>query len=244
MSFEQTRRDWARLGASDPLWAVYVAPGTRNNNWDVEAFLELGRTDVAKARAWLDALELPTTWARVLDFGCGAGRLSQALAAHADEVTGVDVAPAMLDTARTLDRTDGRCTFVLNERPDLGIFAEDTFELVYTELVLQHLPKPLIERYLAEFLRVLRPGGVAVFQCTTKPLITPKGLVWRVVPFPVIRFLQRRVLGYPAPMRMTAMPADRVRTVVEAHGGMVVDSRAQDVPSTHWRSTTYVVRKH
>ena len=243
MSFEQTRRDWARLGASDPLWAVYVAPGTRNNNWDVDAFLELGRTDVAKAVAWLDSLGLSTTWAEVLDFGCGAGRLSQALAAHADAVTGVDVAPAMLDAARGLDRTGGRCTFVLNDRPDLGLFAADTFELVYTELVLQHLPKPLIERYLAEFLRVLRPGGVAVFQCTTKPLNTAKGLVWRVVPFPLIRLLQRGVLRYPAPMRMTALPASRVREVVQAHGGTVVDSRTEDVPSTHWRSTTYVVRK-
>ncbi|TDP94035.1 class I SAM-dependent methyltransferase [Labedaea rhizosphaerae] len=243
MSFEQTRRDWARLGASDPLWAVYVAPGTRNNNWDVEAFLELGRADVAKALAWLDSLDLPTRWASVLDFGCGAGRLSQALAAHADAVTGVDVAPAMLDTARALDRTGGRCTSVLNERPDLSRFADDTFELVYTELVLQHLPRPLIERYLAEFLRVLRPGGVAVFQCTTRPLNTAKGLVWRVMPFPVIRLLQRVVLRYPAPMRMTAVSPSRVRAVVEAHGGRVIDSRAEDVPSTHWRSATYVVRK-
>jgi ubiquinone/menaquinone biosynthesis C-methylase UbiE len=243
VSFEQTRRDWARLGESDPLWAVYVAPGTRGNNWDVDAFLDLGRTDVAKTLAWLRTLDLTSKWARVLDFGCGAGRLSQALAAHADEVTGVDVAPAMLDTARSLDRTGGRCTFVLNERPDLSLFGDGTFDLIYSELVLQHLPKALIERYLAEFLRVLRPGGVAVFQCTTKPLNTAKGLVWRLTPFPVIRLAQRVVLRYPAPMRMTALPAERVRKLVEAHGGTVVDSRAEDVPSTHWRSTTYVVRK-
>jgi ubiquinone/menaquinone biosynthesis C-methylase UbiE len=243
VSFEQTRRDWARLGESDPLWAVYVAPGTRGNNWDVDAFLELGRTDVAKAVTWLYELHLPTKWARVLDFGCGAGRLSQALADHADEVTGVDVAPAMLDTARGLDRTGGRCSFVLNERPDLSLFGDATFDLVYTELVLQHLPRPLIERYLAEFLRVLRPGGVAVFQCTTKPLTTAKGLAWRVAPFPVIRLAQRVVLRYPAPMRMTAVPPERVRKVVEAHGGEVVGARTEDVPSTHWRSTTYVVRK-
>jgi hypothetical protein len=50
MSFEQVRADWTRLGAEDPLWAVLVADGKRGGRWDVEEFLALGRTDVARSR--------------------------------------------------------------------------------------------------------------------------------------------------------------------------------------------------
>src|SRR5689334_18240011 len=113
-SFDGVRRDWTRLAERDPLWAVYVAPGTRGGRWDVERFFALGREDVAAAMAWLARLGLPTRFERVLDFGCGVGRLSQALAEHAAEVVGVDVAPPMIERARELD-PEGRCEFVLNE---------------------------------------------------------------------------------------------------------------------------------
>ncbi|MBJ7451214.1 MAG: hypothetical protein JHC71_03900, partial [Blastococcus sp.] len=50
MSFEQVRNDWITLGSEDPLWAVLVADGTRGGRWDTDAFLRLGRDDVANAR--------------------------------------------------------------------------------------------------------------------------------------------------------------------------------------------------
>jgi ubiquinone/menaquinone biosynthesis C-methylase UbiE len=179
----------------------------------------------------------------VLDFGCGAGRLSQALAEHADEVVGVDISEPMLETAARLDRTGGKCRFVHNAVPNLSAFPDGGFDLVYSELVLQHLPLDAIEGYLAEFLRVLGPGGVAVLQCTTRPLWTLKGMLWRFAPFRVVAWGQRVVLRYPAPMRMTALAPDRLRRVVAEHGGEVVDSVTEDQPLTHWRSTRYVVRK-
>lgn len=243
MSFEDVRRDWTRLGERDPLWAVYVAPGTRGGRWDVERFLALGRADVAAARDWLTALGRPAAWARALDFGCGAGRLSQALAEHADAVVGVDVSAPMLDTARSLDRSDGRCEFVLNDAPDLRRFPDDSFDLVYTALVLQHLPRPVIEGYLAEFARVLAPGGTAVLHCSTSPLWTVKGAIWRLAPSRLIGWGQRVFLRYPAPMRMTAMPERRVEEIIRAAGGRVLDRRSEDDRSTHWRLTRYVVVK-
>lgn len=242
MTLDEVRRDWTRLGAEDPLWAVHMQPGKRGGRWDVEEFLRLGREDVAAARAWLAELDLPTTWDRVLDFGCGAGRLSQALAGHAGQVVGVDVSEPMLETARHLDRSDGRCEFLLNAEPHLGLFEDDRFDLVYSELVLQHLPLDAIEGYVAEFLRVLRPGGVAVLQCTTNPLWTAKGIVWRFVPRPVIRLAQRRILRYPAPMRMTAYPPHRMAALVAANGGTVVATITEDRPETHWRYSRYAVR--
>ncbi len=236
------RRDWTRLGEHDPLWAVYVAADKRGGRWDREQFLATGRADVAAACRWLSELGLGPRWSRVLDFGCGAGRLSQALADHADEVVGVDVSPPMLAVARELD-TAGRCRFVLNETADLTCFADGEFDLVYSELVLQHLPSAVIDGYLAEFVRVLRPGGVALLQCTTRPLWTFKGAVWRLVPGPLVRLAQRRLLGYPAPMRMTAYPPARFGAVVSAAGGEVVATRTVDDRATHWRSTRYVLGK-
>jgi ubiquinone/menaquinone biosynthesis C-methylase UbiE len=243
MSFEQVRADWTRLGAEDPLWAVHVAPDKRGGGWGVEEFLELGRRDVDRARALLGRLQLPTSWDRVLDFGCGAGRLSQALAEHAREVVGVDVSPPMLAKARELDRSGGRCAFVLSEDPDLRAFDDGSFDLVYTERVLQHLPRPALEGYLAEFVRVLRPGGVAVLHCTTRPLWTARGIVWRFAPGAIVRWAQRVLLRYPAPMRMTALPESRLAALVAAAGGEVVDSVPVHEPETHWNARRYVVRK-
>ena len=46
MDFSTLQEHWRRLGADDPLWAVYVAPGTRHGGWDLEDFLETGRAEV------------------------------------------------------------------------------------------------------------------------------------------------------------------------------------------------------
>ena len=240
-SFDGVRRDWVRLGEEDPLWAVYVAADKRGGRWDPDQFLDTGRADVAASAAWLAELGAGPRWGRVLDFGCGAGRLTQALAEHADEVVGVDVSPPMLEQARQLDAS-GRCTFVLNESQDLSQFPADSFDLVYSELVLQHLPEPVIDGYLAEFVRVLRPGGVALLQCTTRPLWTFKGTVWRLAPGRLIKFAQKVFLRYPAPMRMTRYAPSRLRSVVAAAGGSVAATRTVDDRSTHWRSTRYVVK--
>src|ERR1044072_2170139 len=108
-SFDGVRRDWVRLGEEEPLWAGYVAAAKGGGRWGPQQFVETGRGDVAASAAWLTELGAGPRWSRVLDFGCGAGRLSQPLAEHADEVVGVDVPPPMLEVARKLDHT-GRCT--------------------------------------------------------------------------------------------------------------------------------------
>lgn len=241
--FAQVRADWTRLGAEDPLWAVLLEPGKRGGRWAVDDFLAEGRRDVAAARERLARLGLPTAWARVLDFGCGAGRLSQALAEHATEVVGVDVSAPMLERARSLDRSGGRCTFVLSEHPDLRAVPDASVDLVFTERVLQHLPAPIVEGYLAEFIRVLRPGGTALLHIPTRPLWTLRGIVWRFAPHALIRWAQRRLLRYPAPMRMTGLPVERVREVIAAAGGVVLDVEPVQEPATHWAAARYAVRR-
>ena len=243
VNLHEVRRDWTKLGAEDPLWAVLVQPGKRGGRWDVQEFLATGRVDVEQTTAWLAQLGQPTRWQRALDFGCGVGRLSQALTAYADEVIGVDIAPSMLETARELDRSPGNVRFVLNDGADLSQFADGHFDLVYSALVLQHLPRPAVDGYLAEFLRVLRPGGVAVVGLPTKPARTAKGFIWKVAPYRLISWAQCRILGYPAPMRMTPVPhADMVRLVAD-HGGEILGHRP-DLPYTEdWKCSRYALRR-
>ena len=149
----------------------------------------------------------------------------------------------MIDAARRIDRTDGECTYVLNDTPDLAQFPDSHFDLVYCILVLQHLPRPAVNAYLAEFLRVLRPGGTAVVQLASRALWTAKGMIWRVAPFPLIRFAQTRILRYPAPMRMTRISDRDFTRTVERLGGEVV-GRTVDLTFTQdFYNTRYALRR-
>lgn len=241
VSLDQLQDDWTRLGKEDPLWAVYVAPGTKGGKWDVDAFFELGRREVDSVMAELEKLGLHPGSTRALDFGCGVGRLSQALAHHVDEVIGVDIAPSMLEKARELDRSGGRVRFVLNEAADLSIVESGTVDIVYSSLVLQHMEPKFAHSYLREFARVLAPGGVAVFQVASRPTLSLKGLVFRLAPWPLLRWAQRKILRYPAPMRMSAMTTDDVRSAISGTGARLVAAIDDDSYGGHWHYTRYFV---
>jgi SAM-dependent methyltransferase len=65
----------------------------------------------------------------------------------------------------------------VNAKPDLSMFPGFTFDLVYSNLVLQHMPPELSRSYMTDFIRVLKPGGVGVFQLPSRPARTPVGII-------------------------------------------------------------------
>jgi SAM-dependent methyltransferase len=239
---DRLARHWRRLGDRDPLWAVYVAPDTKDGQWQVAAFLQTGRDEVSRV---LDGLpRAPAGQQTALDFGCGVGRLSQALAERFERVIGVDVSAPMLERAAELARDSpvrDRLEFLLNERDDLAVVGSGTVDLVYSSLVLQHLPRSLAAGYLREFVRVLRPGGLAVVQVATAPTRSVKGWAFRLLPVPLIGLLQRVVLRYPAPMRMQAMSPRWFGAVVRAAGGRIVSATEDASYGGHWIYTRYVI---
>jgi SAM-dependent methyltransferase len=158
------QKSWDRFGAEDPFWAVLTQSEKKGGKWSEAEFFETGRQDIRAALKRIAALGISLQYKTALDFGCGPGRLTQALAEHFQEVHGVDIAPSMIAKAHALNQFGNRCIYHLNEQPDLRLFAADTFDMVYSWLVLQHMPRELALGYIAEFARVTKPGGVIVFQ--------------------------------------------------------------------------------
>ena len=233
---------WRVLAADDPLWAICVSPQARGGGWDVTEFYATGVAEVEETLARAGRLGMTVGGGRALDFGCGAGRLTRPLASRFEAAVGVDITPAMLDMARRDNPVAQQCEFVLNTRPDLALLRDGEFDLVYSSVVLQHLPPVLIRAYLAEFARVLRPGGSLIVQLPTSPRWTPRGLAYRCLPAAVLGIVQRRLLGYPAPMRMHGMAERRVRRLLAAHGMEVL---AADATSYHpdWHERRYFCRR-
>ena len=239
---DRVRADWIRLGHDDPLWAVLVTDQGRNGGWNPEDFYATGRAEVDAALTAARALGARPGHRTALDFGCGVGRLSIALATHVDEVIGVDISPPMIEQACANDET-GRCTFVLNTGTDLSMIEDDYVDIAYSSLVLQHIPPPHNVRYLGELLRVLRPGGLLVAQVATRPDHSLRGRMARLAPQPWMRFAQRRLLRYPAPMEMHALSPASVRAAALTHDAEVLEAVDEPMYGGHWVYTRYFVVK-
>jgi SAM-dependent methyltransferase len=96
----------------------------------------------------------------VLDYGCGHGMASVVLARRGARVTGFDLSSGYVAEARRRAEANGvRVAFHQADAEELP-FADRSFDAVWGCAILHHLD---LERAGRELLRVLRPGGVAVF---------------------------------------------------------------------------------
>lgn len=240
------RSDWDKLGASDPLWAVYVTKSARHGGWDLEEFLATGRREVHDSWNRFEDVtgRSPAPDSIVVDFGCGVGRLSTALAERAACVIGIDISESMLRAAREVIPRDlgGRIWLVASSSASLPL-GDRTADLVYTSLVLQHMPAHLALGYIRDFMRVLKPGGYAFVQVAESPDASLKGTAFRLLPAWAYGALQRTLLGYPAPMRMEQLSLDAVRAAAESSDGEVVSHWADPSYGGHWSYRRLLLRR-
>ena len=99
---------WDQHAATDPLWAVLAFPDKRGGRWTLQEFMKSGEREIALLFHRFAELQLPAPSRRALDFGCGVGRLTQALARRMERVLGADISPVMIDLARRLNRYPDR----------------------------------------------------------------------------------------------------------------------------------------
>lgn len=172
MSLDRLKSTWEELGKADPLWAVLTDPDRRHGGWDVDEFMATARTPVETAHRQLTDAGL-SFGDRVLDFGCGAGRLSNAVADYAAEVVGIDIAASMVEEANRINRHPQRVSFVHYDGTRLP-FPDAAFDSVISLISLQHSPAAVQLAILIELNRVVRPGGALVLQMPTRPARPPE----------------------------------------------------------------------
>ena len=163
---------WAKFGETEPHWSVLVDDSFLHENIsaNIERFYNAGRDDISNLVSFADraGADLSPT-ARVLDFGCGVGRLTFALAERYGQVTGVDISPGHLRLARerATEKHIANVRFdQLKTVDDLALYRGE-MDFVVSLIVLQHNPPPIMAALLEGLLRTLAPGGVAVLQLPT-----------------------------------------------------------------------------
>ena len=164
MRLSELQRQWDRLGQRDPFWAILTRDDKRGGGWTAGEFFADGIREIDEILRAARGFGIAIPTGRALDFGCGAGRLTQALCAHFEHADGVDIAPAMLALARQHNRYPERCRYHLNQSSDLRLFPDGAFNFICSLIVLQHVPQASARDYIREFVRVLAPGGLLVFQ--------------------------------------------------------------------------------
>lgn len=167
------------------------------------------------------------------------------MSARFDECVGVDVSARMVERARELNADRSNCSFVVMEKPGLP-YEPGSFDLVYSRLVLQHLPRSEAVRAVEELVRVARPGGVAIFQVPWhipwRNRIQLRRRLWRAL----------RTVGVPArplherlglhPVSLIAVPEREIRAAVERAGATIELAEPDDQAAPPARSFRYFAR--
>jgi ubiquinone/menaquinone biosynthesis C-methylase UbiE len=237
MSIQNLQKTWDTLGKEDAMWAVLTDPSKKGKKWDSAAFFATGESEVSEILQDVSSLGIKLQTKKALDFGCGVGRLTQALAGRFDEAVGVDIAPSMIEQAKQLSKKKKNTTFLVNSESNLQRFADNTFDFIYSNITLQHMKPTYQKAYLKEFLRILQPKGLLIFQIPSEPANTVKGIMIRVLPFAVLTKLRRN-------MEMHAMKQEEVVKLLQKNKGKIQVIKSDNNAGQGWISYTYFVSKN
>lgn len=179
------QEDWDARARENARY--YVATG--NKNWSDRDFFESGQRTVAE-EVLTDMVNIcqgknPEDM-RVLEIGCGAGRVTRALSMVFGEVHGVDVSGEMVRLARQALQDRPKAFVYQNNGQDLSVLPEGVlFDFAFSTIVFQHIPsREVIENYVREVQKRLRPGALFKFQVQgDNSVVSAPEDTWLGVPF-------------------------------------------------------------
>lgn len=157
-------REWDQRARKNALYYV----NTERTDWSEEEFFRSGRreveeqilSDMGNICQGKDPRQM-----RVLEIGCGAGRVTRPLSEVFGEVHAVDVSGEMVRRARQVLAGRPNVFLYKNNGMDLSVLGDLKFDFAFSIVVFQHIPRrEVVESYVREVHRLLRPGALFKFQ--------------------------------------------------------------------------------
>ena len=238
------RQDWDERARKDAFH--YIASWRKD--WTPESFFQSGEEDFQRFVAPVfERCRWEPQGKAMLELGCGAGRMTRSFSQRFSRVYAFDISAEMLRHAQALYPGAANVAWTLGNGADLSGLKDESVDFVFSYIVLQHMPAPEFAfRYIREMLRVLKVGGIFLFQFNSVRTMTMnwKGrMAWKIVDFPWtlgFRGVSRRVatlLGLSPEIagkswRGASLNVAAVRNSIDAAGGVVQDMAGEDTPMT------------
>ena len=237
--FTHVQDTWQYLGEVEPHWSVISADNLKQTNLEdatINNFYESGKHDVARFINTLERNGVDTSSFKLcLEYGCGLGRVTRWLAERFEEVIGCDISQSHLQYAKNYLSDEGIRNVTLRHLNTIeGIEDLLPVDVVYSIIVLQHNPPPIIELIIRNFIKTLKPGGVAYFQVPTYKL--------------GYNFSLKDYLSGEAKHReieMHYLPQKTVYEIVNQEGGQILEVLEDSWIHSHYyeNSNTFLVQK-
>lgn len=158
-TIEETKEHW-EIAAGAKNYRNYIAQGLLEE----KTFRNSGKDSVKKLKGKLSNNKISLEGKRILEIGCGAGRMTEFLAKEADFVYAIDISEEML---RKFKKRLGRIDNVKKIRSgNLSQIPDESVDLILSDLVFQHNSEPIVEDFFRDGWRILIHGGYYVFQMT------------------------------------------------------------------------------
>jgi 2-polyprenyl-3-methyl-5-hydroxy-6-metoxy-1,4-benzoquinol methylase len=166
--FAHIQNSWQKLGKTEPHWSVLSAPAYKKESIieNIDSFYESGKGELQLildtfSRNLLDLKQFKTC----LEFGCGLGRTTRWLGQKFDVVYGYDISNSHLSLAEEYIAQRGQSNIELRQLISISDLTNmPKADFVFSVIVLQHNPPPIIKITIEALLGLINPGGVALFQ--------------------------------------------------------------------------------
>lgn len=220
-----TDADWKKWGEQDPYFGVLTHEKFRKTAiaQNQAEFFETGEETVNRYLTAYQEVFGPVSGDSALDFGCGVGRLSLALARRFDRVVGLDIAPGMLSEAQKNAALLGVTNASFETADDALSNAPGQFGFVNCYIVLQHIPTARGMEIIRQLVAKIKPGGGCLIHiCVRGPLSDIGSLKYKLFTGTTLgRAYSNWRNGRPLSalvMQMNEYPLERVLALFHAAG--------------------------